>query len=148
MTSGASVLAIGAFVLPIAFDSSRAAADPTTTTVATTSTSAPASTSSTTNTNTSTTASPTSTTQQPTTTTSSPGVGDEVVVVIGANGSTILADGAINAQANGKVLAQTGSSPRPVWLTGLALVVSGAFALTCKRRRHLNLYTLRSSRRS
>ena len=150
MTSGASVLAVGAFVLPIAFSANSAAADPTTTTVATiattTSTSSIPSTSS--STSTSTTASTTSTTQVPTSTTASPAVGDEVVVVIGANGNTILADGALDAQANGGVLARTGSSPLPIWLTGLSLLVAGAFALTFKRRRHLNLYVLRASRRS
>jgi hypothetical protein len=69
------------------------------------------------------------------------------VVVIGANGVRILADGSIDAQATGDVLAQTGTSSTPLWLTGLVCVVSGALALTFKQRRHLNLYVLRTSRR-
>jgi LPXTG-motif cell wall-anchored protein len=68
------------------------------------------------------------------------------VVVVLENGDRILANGAVDAQADPKVLAQTGSSPKPVWLTGLACLVSGALALTFKRRRHLSLYTLRSKR--
>ncbi|MDQ1509486.1 MAG: hypothetical protein QOG50_1330 [Actinomycetota bacterium] len=145
-TSGASVLAIGAFVVPIAFASNATAApgDSTTTTVT-----APATTSSTATTTTSTTASTTtSTTVVPTSTTASPPVTEEGVVVIGANGNTIHAEGTLDAQAPGEVLAQTGSSPMPVWLTGVTLLVSGALALTFNRRRHLNPYLLKSSRRS
>jgi hypothetical protein len=67
-------------------------------------------------------------------------------VVIGANGNTILAESAIDAQATGDVLAETGSSSMPLWLTGLTLVLTGALALTFKPRRRLNLYVLRSSR--
>jgi Tfp pilus assembly protein FimV len=142
------VLAIGAFVVPIAFASNAAAApgDSTTTTVT-----APATTSSTdtTATTTSTSASTTtSTTVIPTSTKASPPVTEEGVVVIGANGNTIHAEGALDAQATAEVLAQTGSSPMPVWLTGVTLLVSGALALTFNRRRHLNPYLLKSSRRS
>jgi len=143
MTSGASVMAGGAFVVAIAFGSSPAGAQTTTTAASassTTATSAPPS-------STSTTASTTSTTQRPTSTTASPAVGDEVIVVIGANGKTILADLPIDAQATDQLLPRTGSSPMPVWLTGLALVVTGALALTFTPRRHLNLYALRSARR-
>jgi hypothetical protein len=69
-----------------------------------------------------------------------------VVVVIGANGEPILAEPVVDAQATGEELARTGSSPMPLWLTGLTLVLTGALALTFKPRRHLNLYALRSSR--
>jgi len=68
--------------------------------------------------------------------------------VIGANGKTIRAEGAVDAQATGDELAQTGSTTVPVWLSGLTLVISGSLALTFKRRRHLNLYVLESRRRS
>ena len=142
-TSGASVLAIGAFVVPIAFAANAAAApdDSTTTTIT-----APATSTSTTS---STTASTTTrTTGVPTSTTASPPVTEQGVVVVGANGNTIHAEGAIDAQATGKALAQTGSSTLPIWLTGVTLLVAGALALTFNRRRHLNPYVLRSSRRS
>jgi hypothetical protein len=125
--------AVGAFGLPIAFSASPAGAQ-TTTTASSSSTS------------TSTTAVPTSTTLVATSTTVSPPVGDEVVVVIGANGEPILAQPVVSAQATGEVLAQTGSSPMPLWLTGLTLVLTGALALMLKQRRHLNFYVLRSSR--
>jgi LPXTG-motif cell wall-anchored protein len=72
----------------------------------------------------------------------------EGVVILGANGATILAERAVQAQATGQVLAQTGSSPAPIWLAGVASLVSGAFALTFQRRRHLSRYTLRSPKRS
>ena len=67
-------------------------------------------------------------------------------MVIGANGEPILAQPVVDAQATGEVLARTGGSPLPLWLTGLTLVLTGALALTFKPRRHLNLYALRSSR--
>jgi len=138
-TSGASVLAIGAFVVPIAFAANAAAApdDSTTTTIT-----APATSTSTT------TASTTTTTGVPTSTTASPPVTEQGVVVVGANGNTIHAEGAIDAQAPGKALAQTGSSTVLLWLTGVTLLFAGALALTFNRRRHLNPYVLRSSRRS
>jgi hypothetical protein len=143
-------IAVVAFVVPIALASSSSALPGDTTT--TTSIGVPSTTTSTTSmpttsttTSVSTTTSSTSTTQ-PTTTTASPPVNGEGVVVILENGDRILAAGAVNAQAEGKVLAQTGTSPKPVWLTGLACLVSGALALTFKRRRHLSLYTLRSKR--
>jgi len=66
--------------------------------------------------------------------------------VIGASGSRLLADIPVNAAADGDVLPRTGSASKPAWLTGLACLVSGAFALTFKPRRHLSLYTLRSKR--
>jgi hypothetical protein len=66
--------------------------------------------------------------------------------VIGADGYRLLADSPVNAEADGDVLAQTGGTSRPVWLAGLACLVSGALALMCKPRRHLSLYTLRSKR--
>jgi LPXTG-motif cell wall-anchored protein len=152
-TSGASVLAIGAFVVPIAFASNAAAAADDSTTTTVTAPTSSTSTSSPNDTTTSTTSNPTassttSTTGVPTSTTASPPVTEQGVVVVGANGNTIHAEGAIDAQATGDVLAQTGSSTMPVWLTGATLLVSGALALTFNRRRHLNPYVLRSSRRS
>jgi LPXTG-motif cell wall-anchored protein len=69
------------------------------------------------------------------------------VVILGANGERILAAVPVAAQATGPVLAQTGSSSTPLWLAGVASLVSGALALTFQRRRHLSLYTLKSSKR-
>jgi LPXTG-motif cell wall-anchored protein len=69
------------------------------------------------------------------------------VVILGANGETIIAERAVSAQATNQVLAQTGSSSTALWFAGVASVVGGAFALTFQRRRHLSLYTLRSSKR-
>jgi len=141
--SAALVLAIGVFVVPIAFAANAAAApdDSTTTTIA-----ALATTTSTTSSTTSSTT--TSTTRVATSTTASPPVTEQGVVVVGANGNTIHAEGAIDAQAPGKALAQTGSSTVLLWLTGVTLLFAGALALTFNRRRHLNPYVLRSSRRS
>jgi hypothetical protein len=145
-------IAVVAFVVPIALASSSSAlpGDTTTTTtsisVPSTSTSTTMMPTTTTSTTVSTATSTTSTTQPATSTTASPPVNGEGVVVVLENGDRILAAGAVNAQADTKVLAQTGSEPLPVWLTGLACLVSGALALTFKRRRHLSLYTLRSKR--
>ena len=139
MTMGATAfIAMVAFVVPIALSSSAIASpdDTTTTTSVTVSTT------------TSTTIAPTTTTTQPaTTTTVSPPVNGEGIVIVGESGDRIRADGGVNAQATARVLAQTGSSPKPVWLTGIACLVSGAFALSFKRRRHLSLYQLRSAKR-
>ena len=147
MSSGAAVfIGIVAFSVPLAFSTSASAdpGDPTTTTVATTvpstSTTAPGSTWSTSSTM-------TTTTQPPTSITASPPVNGEGVVILGANGETILAELAVAPPATGQVLAQTGGSSTPLWLAGVASLGSGALALTFKRRRHLNLYTLRSSKR-
>lgn len=120
MTMGATAfIAVVAFVVPIALCSTSSASpgDTTTTSV-----------------------------NVSTTTTVSPPVNGEGVVIVGASGDRILAEGAVDAQASGKVLAQTGNSPKPVWLTGIACLVSGALALSFKRRRHLNLYQLRAKR--
>jgi hypothetical protein len=136
-----------AFVVPIALSSSANAGpgDPTTTTSLSVST-----TTSTTllpPTTTSTTIAPTTTTtQMPTTTTASPPVNGEGIVIVGESGDRIRADGGVSAQATDPVLAHTGSSPEPVWLTGIACLASGALALTFKRRRHLSLYQLRAKR--
>jgi LPXTG-motif cell wall-anchored protein len=69
------------------------------------------------------------------------------VVILGANGETIIAERAVSAQATDQVLARTGSSSAALWFAGVASLVSGAFALTFQRRRHLSLYTRRSSKR-
>jgi hypothetical protein len=132
MTAGAAVLvAMVAFAVPLALSTSASAdpGDATTTTVATTASTT------------------TSTTQLPTSTTASPPVNDEGVVILGANGETIIAERAVSAQATDQVLAETGSSSAALWFAGVASLVSGAFALTFQRRRHLSLYTLRSSKR-
>jgi hypothetical protein len=137
MTSGAAVLvAIVAFAVPLALSTNASAepGDSTTTTVTTTESS------------TSTTAATTSTTQLATSTTASPPVNDEGVVILGANGRTIIAERAVSAQATDPVLARTGSASATLWFAGVASVVSGAFALTFRRRRHLSLYTLQSKR--
>jgi hypothetical protein len=132
MTAGAAVLvAMVAFAVPLALSTSASAdpGDATTTTVTTTASTT------------------TSTTQLPTSTTASPPVNDEGVVILGANGETIIAERAVSAQATDQVLAETGSSSAALWFAGVASLVSGAFALTFQRRRHLSLYTLRSSKR-
>jgi hypothetical protein len=132
MTAGAAVLvAMVAFAVPLALSTSASAdpGDATTTTVTTTASTT------------------TSTTQLPTSTTVSPPVNDEGVVILGANGETIIAERAVSAQATDQVLAETGSSSAALWFAGVASLVSGAFALTFQRRRHLSLYTLRSSKR-
>jgi hypothetical protein len=144
MTSGAAVLvAIVAFAVPLAFSTSASAepGDATTTTVTTPESSTSTTPPSTTSTSTS------STTQLPTSTTASPPVNDEGVVILGANGQTIIAERAVSPQATDPVLAATGSASAALWYAGVASVVSGAFALTFKRRRHLSLYALRSSKR-
>ena len=142
----AAVFVLGAFVLPIALSANAGASPtdaPTTTLSAMVSTTATASTTSTSSTtsvpaSTTTTASTTtSTTEIPTSTTVSPPVTDQGVVAIGESADTIFVEGSIDAQARGAVLPQTGSSPMPLWVTGVACVVSGAFALTFKRRRQL-----------
>lgn len=145
IAGAATAFAMAAFVVPIALSASPAGAQTTTITTTVPSTTSPSSTSSTTS---STTASTTTTTRMPTSTTKSPPVTGEGIVVIGANGNTILVPDTVDAQATNDVLAQTGSTPMPVWLAGLACLVSGALALTFKPRRHLSPYTLRSSKRS
>jgi LPXTG-motif cell wall-anchored protein len=61
------------------------------------------------------------------------------IVVIGANGNTIHVEGAVDVvQSADDVLPLTGSSSMPVLLTGIVSVVSGALALTFKRRRRLH----------
>ncbi|HTK17061.1 MAG TPA: hypothetical protein VL769_11760 [Acidimicrobiia bacterium] len=139
MTAGAAVLvAMAAFAVPLAFGTSASAqpGDATTTTVTTTESS------------TSTTAPSTSSTSSTTsTTTASAPVNDEGVVILGANGETIIAQRAVAAPAPDQALAETGSSSAALWFAGVASLVSGAFALTFQRRRHLSLYTLRSSKR-
>ena len=142
-----SIVAIVAFVMPLALGASPAGAQTTTTSpsLSISTTSIPTSTTGTAGT---TPSSTTSTTQIPTSTTASPPATDLGVVAIGANGNTIHAEGALDAHATGDVLAQTGISPMRVWLTGVTFLISGAFASTFNRRRHLNLYVLRSSKRS
>ena len=147
MTSGAAVLvAMVAFAVPLAFGTS-ASAEPGDATTTTTVTTTESSTSTTPPSTTSTSSTTTSTTGPPTSTTASAPVNDEGVVILGANGQTIIAERAVSAQATDPVLAATGSASAALWFAGVACVVSGAFALTFKRRRHLSLYTLRSSKR-
>src|SRR5438045_2402312 len=122
MTSGAAVLvAIVAFGVPLALSTSANAdpGDATTTTVTTTASST--SSTSTTSAPTSSTASTTSSTTGPSTsTTASPPVNDEGVVILGANGETIIAQRAVSAQSTDPVLAATGSSSAALWYAGVA----------------------------
>ncbi len=145
IAGAATVFAMAAFVVPIALSASPAGAQTTTVTTAVPSSTAPSSSSSTTS---STTVATTTTTRMPTSTTASPPVTGEGIVVIGANGNTILVPDTVGAQATNEVLAQTGSSPMPVWLAGFACLLSGALALTFKPRRLLSLYARKSLKRS